>query len=140
MTFFNQQEQIEEIRRVMNKLGDTPSLKGAYLLIVIHSLDMGQLKQPKALETLALLAACKHIRLVVSLDNCKAGVLFTDRLLDSFNFVNFQMDTFEEFGDECSYQPSLFSQKNENQEIGLAFIFKSMTDTQKGIIMQIAKY
>lgn len=119
----------------MNKLDETESLIGTYLLVVIHSLDIGQLKQPKALETLAMLAACKHIRMVVSLDNCKAGVLFTDRLLDSFNFATFQLDTFLEFNDECSYQPSLFSQKNENQEIGLAFIFKSMTEHQRAIVM-----
>ena len=37
------------------------------------------------------------------------------------------------------YCPSLFSAKNENQEIGLAFILKSMTEQQQKIVRLIAK-
>jgi hypothetical protein len=40
-----------------------------------------------------------------------------------FNFSTFQMDTFVQYEYENAYQPGLFSQKNDNQEIGLNFIF-----------------
>ena len=38
------------------------------------------------------------------------------------------------------YSPSLFSAKNENQEIGLSFILKSMTAGQQQIVKSIAQY
>ena len=40
------------------------------------------------------------IRLVVTLDNAKSSILFTELLLDKFNFVTMQLDTFEPFNDE----------------------------------------
>ena len=38
-----------------------------------------------------------------------------------------QIDTFQPYDKEYMSQPDLFSVKNENQEIGLQFILKSMT-------------
>jgi hypothetical protein len=40
-TFHSQQEQIEDIKKVMNKLKDVPGYEETYLLVVIHSLDIG---------------------------------------------------------------------------------------------------
>lgn len=71
----------------MNKLEEFN--EDLYLLIVIHSLDMGQLKQAESLDALAQIASCKGVRMVVTIDNCKASVLFNDRLLDLFNFAVF---------------------------------------------------
>lgn len=41
---------------------------------------------------------------------------------------------------EQEYQSPLFSFKNDNQEVGLAFVLKSMTSNQRNIIKLIAKY
>ena len=60
------------------------------------------------------LASCDKIRFVISVDNIKSGVLFTDQLLDQFKFVCLQMDTFEDFDDEIEWQPNTYSAKNEN--------------------------
>lgn len=79
--FQSQSEQIDEIKKHMNKLEEI-DMGNVYLLIVIHSLDMGALKQSDAIEILGQLATCRHIRFVITVDNCKAGVLFNDRLLD----------------------------------------------------------
>ena len=38
------------------------------------------------------------------------------------------------------YQPPLFSAKNDNQELGIAFILKSMTAKQREVIKLIAKH
>ena len=110
------------------------------LVIFIHSLDMGTLKGQEWLDMLAELAECQLLKFVISLDNSKAGVLFTDQLVDQFGFVSMQIDTFEEYENEMMWQPDLFSAKNDNQELGLAFILKSMTDNQKKIIREIAQF
>lgn len=74
------------------------------------------------------------------MDNAKSGVLFTDQLLDKYNFVAMQLDTFESFSQEFEWQPDTYSAKNDNQELGLAFIFKSMTVNQRKIITEIANH
>jgi Spy/CpxP family protein refolding chaperone len=51
-----------------------------------------------------------------------------------------EIDTFLTFDKEFMYQPPLFTAKNDNQELGLAFILKSMTNNQRKIIRIIAKY
>ena len=101
---------------------------------------MGMLKGQEWQEMLGELANIEAIKLIVTVDNCKSGILFTDHQLDMFNFVCIQADTFQLFHDELSWQPTLFSAKNDNQELGLAFIFKSMTKNQREIIKLIAKY
>ena len=101
---------------------------------------MGMLKGAEFQEMLAELATIEAIKLIVSIDNCKSGVLFTDHQLDMFNFVCIRADTFHPIKDELEWQPTLFSAKNDNQELGLIFIFKSMTKNQREIIKLIAKY
>ena len=46
--------------------------------MVIHSMDMGMLKGAEFQEMLAELASIEAVKLIVSVDNCKSGVLFTD--------------------------------------------------------------
>ena len=76
---------------------------------------------------LAAFARTDKIKLIFSLDHVKSGILFSDMLLDQLNVVSIQVDTFSQFTYEMDYTPSLFSAKNENQELGLSFILKSMT-------------
>lgn len=61
-------------------------------------------------------------------------------MLDRFNFMAVEVNTFEDFDYEVEYQSPLFSFKNDNQEVGLSFVFKSLTDNQRKIIELIAKH
>lgn len=67
--------------------------------------------------------------MIVSVDNIKAGIMWSEQMLDKFNFIGFELNTFEDYYCELDYQSPLFSFKNDNQEIGLTFILKSMTDS-----------
>lgn len=84
------------------------------LVICILGMDIGILKGQEWQEMLGELATCNKLRFVISVDNIKSGVLFTDQLLDQFRFVCLQMDTFEDFDDEIEWQPNTYSAKNEN--------------------------
>lgn len=61
-------------------------------------------------------------------------------MLDRFNFYSFQLDTFCEYDMENDYLPNVFIAKNDNVEIGLSFILKSMTEHQRRAIRLIAEY
>ena len=107
---------VEFIKRVLN---DKDLLKNREppvdpLIIVIHSMDVGVLKGQEWQEMLGELSTCELIRFVVSVDNIKSGVLFTDQLLDQFNFACVQLDTFEGFVHELEWQPDTYSAKNDN--------------------------
>lgn len=75
---------------------------------------MGQLKSADSILMLAALTKTDKLKLIVSLDHVKSGILFSDLLLDQFNFVALQVDTFAQYTYEMDYMPSLFSAKNEN--------------------------
>ena len=80
------------------------------------------------------------LKFIITVDNIKSGVLFTDQSLDSYNFVCLQMDTFADYDKEVEHLPPTYSAKNDNQEIGVGFILKSMTENQRKIIKCIAAH
>jgi len=61
-------------------------------------------------------------------------------MLDRFGFIGVELNTYEDFDFEFEYQSPLFSFKNDNQEVGLTFVLKSMTKNQREIIRQIANH
>ena len=73
------------------------------------------------------------------MDNIKSNILWSDTHLDRFNFYAMEMNTFEDYDVELEYQTQLFTFKNDNQEVGLLFVLKSMTDVQRKIIRLIAQ-
>ena len=72
------QETFEFVKRIFNEMAtdDKYEIKEYYL--IVHSMDMGQLKGAEWQEMLAELSAIPSIKLIVTVDNCKSGVLFTD--------------------------------------------------------------
>lgn len=84
------------------------------LVLMIHSMDMGVLKGQEWQEMLGELATFPMLRFIISVDNIKSGVLFTDALLDQYNFVCVPLHTFMPFEDELEWQPDTYSAKNDN--------------------------
>lgn len=77
------------LRHFDEKEGKVPPL-----YILVHSMDMGQLRSEEAVNMLATLAKTERIRMVVSLDHIKAGMLFSDTVLDQMNMACLQVDTY----------------------------------------------
>lgn len=80
----------------------------------------------------------KGLSLIVTVDNIKSGMMWSEQMLDRFNFMSIEVNTFEDYDCELEYQSPLFSFKNDNQEVGLTFVLKSMTKNQRDIIKLIA--
>lgn len=66
--------------------------------------------------------------MVVSVDHIGASRMWSNFHLDKFNFYMMQIDTYLAYDKEFNFQPALFADKNDNQELGLAYILKSMTE------------
>ena len=62
--------------------------------IVIHSMDIGTLKNDEWQKYLSELASVDAIQMIVSVDNIKAGIMWSEQMLDRFNFLGFEVNTF----------------------------------------------
>ena len=93
-----------------------------------RNISIGVLKQDESQDLLSELAAIPQISLIITVDHIGITRLWNDSQLDRFNFYSVQMDTFQSYGNESHYQPDLFAAKNDNQENGIAYILKSMTE------------
>ena len=91
------QQQFEYAKRAFMM----PDISPLYL--VIHSLDIGQLKSEDSVQMLAELASTGKLKLVISLDHIKSGILFSDHTLDQLNVVCVEMNTFQSFFSEMQY-------------------------------------
>ncbi len=58
---------------------------------------MGNLKNDEWLLMLSKLAKIEIVKLIVSVDHIKAASLFSDQLLNNFNFYCVQVNTFEPY-------------------------------------------
>ena len=119
---------------------DFESKNYEYFIIVLFSFDAGALKGEESQYHLARLVSHPRIRLLTCVDNQKAGRIFDEPLLNQYNFCCYKVDTFREFDREKEFMSSLFVEKNENAELGLQFLFKSLTNNQKQIIQLIARH
>ena len=90
-------------------------------------MEAGMLKNEECQDYLSELACISQIKLMITVDHLQTARLWNDSQLDKFNYYTVELNTFIYYDKEFEYQPPLFSAKNENQEIGIAFILKSMT-------------
>jgi hypothetical protein len=110
------------------------------IYIIIMSLDGGNLKSLELQRHLSILARCEKIGIIVTTDTLKPGAFWDDSVLDRYNFVFYEINTYEEFHLEKSLSTPLFSMKNEREELGLSYVLKSFTQYQVSVIRIIAKF
>lgn len=123
MTF---SDQLESVKRIFGDVNFQEQGFKRYT-VVIHSMDVGALKSSDWQVSMSELADIKGISLIVSLDHIKAGIMWSEQMVDRFNFMSLEVNTFEDFDCELEYQSPLFSFKNDNQEVGLKFVLQSLT-------------
>lgn len=134
--FFSMQDNIEYIVKMLSlRLFDIPKI-----YIVIISLDAGNIKSLDVQKLISMLAKSSMIGIIATVDTLKPGAFWDDSVLDKYNFVFYQVDTFEEYHLEKSLSSPLFSMKNEREELGLSYIIKSFTKTQVEVMKVIAKF
>jgi hypothetical protein len=72
-----------------------------------------------------------QIALITSIDNIKSMYLWDETMMKNYNFVFFEVHSFNEYDIEKEYSTPMFSNKNDMAEVGISFIFKSITQNQK---------
>ena len=122
------------------KMWSIESLAIPKIYIVIISLDGGNLKSLELQRHLSVLSRWNKFGFIATTDTLKPGAFWDDSILDKYNFVFYQVNTYEEFHLEKSLTTPLFSMKNEREELGLSYVLKSFTEYQVSVIRIIAKF
>ena len=68
--------------------------------VIIHSIDAGALKNEDWQLYLSEIADVKSISLIVTVDHIKSGMMWSEQMLDRFNFIAVEVNTFEDFDAE----------------------------------------
>ena len=130
-------DQVDQIKRLFSGFSSIES-NHVNFNIVIHSMDAGLLKNEEFQNQLSQIATTDSIKIIIAVDHIKSGMLWSEQMLDRFNLIALEVNTYEDYDIELEYQSPLFSFKNDNQEVGLTFVLKSMTSVQRNIIKVIA--
>lgn len=107
-TFASIHDQCENIKNTFTRIKNG-NLQFNNFYILIHSFDMGALKNDEWLLYMSELASTNKIKFIISIDHVKAGSIWTDQVLDNFNFYSLQLDTYADYENELSYAGPLFS-------------------------------
>ena len=49
------------------------------------------------------MASMRGVNLIVSVDHIKSGIMWSEQMLDKFNFVAFEINTLEDYDIELDY-------------------------------------
>lgn len=100
--FSNLHEQTMYIHKILNNQTLTSSFEKLYL--IMPSMDAGVFKNDEFQEYLSKLVTHERIALIASVDHIYSSTIWNETALKNFNFVFFQVDTFEGFDLEKDYQ------------------------------------
>lgn len=134
--FYSMHDNIEYILKMLSL--EVLNIPKIYIIVV--SIDAGNIKIVELQKHISTLARCDKIGMIVTTDTLKPGAFWDDTILDRYNFVFYQIDTYEEFYCEKELSTPLFSMKNEREELGLSYVLKSFTGTQVQVIKIISKF
>ena len=107
-------DQIEEIKRAFDIAEARNDNDFHKYYVLIHSMDMGQLKNEEWQNMISELAQCRKIGFIISMDHIKSSILWSDSMLDRLNFYAYELNTFEDFDVELEFQTHMFTFKNDN--------------------------
>ncbi|RZB40081.1 origin recognition complex subunit 2, partial [Asbolus verrucosus] len=126
-------EACELVEREFSYILDT------HLYLIVHNIDL--MRNSKAQNIFARLAAVKNIHLIASIDHINAPLIWDHSKLSKFNFTWWDVTTFETYIDETSFESSMMVQRTGTLALSsLRNVFLSLTSNSKGIYLILVKY
>lgn len=115
--------------------------KHEQLYLTIHNIDGTMLRSNTAQTILSLLAQSPSIYLIASIDHIHAPLIWDQTQCGRFNWLWYDVTTFEPYTEETSYENSLLVQQSGSLALSsLIHVFRSLTENAKGVFMLIANY
>ncbi|CAB4005847.1 origin recognition complex subunit 2-like [Paramuricea clavata] len=111
------------------------------LYLTIHNIDGTMLRANTTQTILSLLAQCRSIYLIASIDHIHAPLIWDQSQMGRFNWLWYDVTTFEPYTEETSYENSLLVQQSGSLALSsLIHVFRSLTANAKGVFLLIGNY
>eukprot|EP00842_Homolaphlyctis_polyrhiza_P006823 jgi/Hompol1/72/HPOL_004282-RA len=116
----------DQLRFIMDYFA-SPDRDFTHIYVLIHNIDGSNLRNEKTQTGLSLLADCKHIRMIASIDHINASLLWDTTKLARFNWLWQDATTFEGYQVETSFESSFMFKQSDLGIQGVIYVLKSLT-------------
>ena len=117
------------------------NLQHRYFYLIIHNITGKMLRKRKIQRTLSVLADCRFIHLIASMDHIHGLLLWDRNDLSSFHWIYHDLTTFEHYFYEMEFEKDeTIKLSNNNTNHGLEHIMSSLTPLHRDIIEHLAQH
>lgn len=111
------------------------------MYLIINNIDAPLICSEKNQTYLSLLAQLPYIHIIASIDHINAPLIWDQTKLNHYNWIWFDVTSFNMYSNETSYENSLLVQKHGRLALSsLLHVFNSLTPNAQGIFMILARY
>ncbi|CAH1773104.1 unnamed protein product, partial [Owenia fusiformis] len=111
------------------------------LYLIVHNIDGAMLRAEKVQAVLSLLAQIQGFHIIASIDHINAPLIWDQRKSSGFNWLWYDVTTFEPYIEETSYENSLLVQQSGVLALSsLTHVMRSLTPNAKGIFLLLVRY
>lgn len=114
----------------------------SFVCIVVHNIDGPGLRDSESQLYLARLASCSHIRIVASIDNVNAPLLWDKKMVHTqFNWFWYHVPTFAPYNVEGIFFPLILAHSSTAQSAKTAaIVLQSLTPNAQSVFKILAEY
>ncbi|CAG8433837.1 9600_t:CDS:1 [Ambispora gerdemannii] len=111
------------------------------LYLVFHNIDAVQLRTEQTYNCLSIIASCPNIRLIASTDHINIGMLFDQVTTSRFNWLWFELATFQPHKIEHSFQnSSLMNSESELSPQAVYHVLSSLSQRARGVFKTLIEH
>ncbi|KAI8513691.1 Origin recognition complex subunit 2 [Branchiostoma belcheri] len=133
-SFRSVQDQLTFIR-------DTFEETGEELFLFIHNIDGPMLRGEKVQSVLCQLAQVGGVRIIATIDHINAPLIWDQNKASRFNWLWYDVTSYEPYVEETSYENSLMVQQSGVLALSsLVHVLRSLTPNARGIFHLLAEY
>ncbi|XP_019642615.1 PREDICTED: origin recognition complex subunit 2-like [Branchiostoma belcheri] len=120
---------------------DTFEETGEELFLFIHNIDGPMLRGEKVQSVLCQLAQVGGVRIIATIDHINAPLIWDQNKASRFNWLWYDVTSYEPYVEETSYENSLMVQQSGVLALSsLVHVLRSLTPNARGIFHLLAEY
>ncbi len=131
----------ENVVRYLEEEGVGRNAKYKYFYLIVHNIAGKELRKKKVQRALSVLANCRFIHLIASMDHIHGLLLWDRNDLSSFHWIYHELTTFKHYFEETELETDeTIKLSNNSNNHGLEHIMSSLTPQHRDIIQLLAEH
>ncbi|KAK9112807.1 hypothetical protein Scep_020326 [Stephania cephalantha] len=113
-----------------------------FVCVVVHNIDGPGIRELESQQYLSRLASCSHVRMIASIDNVNAPLLWDKKMVHTqFNWCWYHVPTFMPYKVEGMFFPLILASSGSSQNAKTAVIvLQSLTPNAQSVFKVLAEY